>query len=92
MARTSPDLVDLFEQLKQDSSAMVANGDLAGGMVGYANGVANHRAAVVTGMLIVLFALTIFVIVDLDRPRRGLIRVSQISMTELKKSLDKPPP
>ena len=49
-------------------------------------------AAVVTGMLIVLFAFTIFVIVDLDRPRRGLIRVSQISMTELKKSLDKPLP
>jgi hypothetical protein len=65
---------------------------LAVGMVGYANGVANHRAAVVTGMLIVLFALTIFVIVDLDRPRRGLIRVSQISMTELKKGLDKPVP
>ena len=65
---------------------------VAVGMVGYSNGVANHRAAVVTGMLMVLFALTIFVIVDLDRPRRGLIRVSQISMTELKKSLDKPLP
>ena len=65
---------------------------LAVGMVGYVNGVANHRATVVTGMLIVLFALTIFVIVDLDRPRRGLIRVSQISMTELKKGLDKPLP
>jgi len=65
---------------------------LAVGMVGYSNGIATHRAAVVTGMLIVLFALTIFVIVDLDRPRRGLIRVSQISMTELKKGLDKPLP
>jgi len=65
---------------------------VAVGMVGYSNGVAHHRAAVVTGMLMVLFALTIFVIVDLDRPRRGLIRVSQISMTELKKSLDKPLP
>ncbi len=65
---------------------------LAVGMVGYCNGVANHRAVVVTGMLIVLFALTTFVIVDLDRPRRGLIRVSQISMTELKKSLNKPLP
>lgn len=65
---------------------------LALGMVGYVNGLANHRATVVTGMLIVLFALTIFVIVDLDRPRRGLIRVGQISMTELKKSLDKPLP
>lgn len=65
---------------------------LAVSMVGYSNGVANHRATVVTGMLIVLFALTIFVIVDLDRPRRGLIRVSQISMTELKKGLDRPLP
>jgi len=65
---------------------------LAVGMVGYCNGGANHRAAVVTGMLIVLFALTIFVIVDLDRPRRGLIKVSQISMTELKKGLDQPLP
>lgn len=65
---------------------------LAVGMVGYCNGVANHRAAMVTGMLIVLFALTIFVIVDLDRPRRGLIRVSQTSLTGLKKGLDKPLP
>lgn len=62
------------------------------GMIGYCNGIAGHRVSVATGMLIVLFALTLFVIVDLDRPRRGLIRVSQISMTELKKGLDKPLP
>ena len=61
------------------------------GMVGYVNGIAGHRATVVTAMLSVLFGLTIFVIVDLDRPRRGLIQVSQKSMIELKNSLDKPP-
>jgi hypothetical protein len=31
MARTSPDLADLFEQLKQDSSAMVAYGEMVRG-------------------------------------------------------------
>ncbi len=31
MPRVSPDLVDLFEELKQDASAMVAYGDLITG-------------------------------------------------------------
>ena len=62
------------------------------GKVGYANGIANHRAAVVTGMMIVVIAMTIFVIVDLDRPRLGLIKISQKSMIELKNSIEKPLP
>lgn len=58
------------------------------GMVGYVNGLTSKRLSVLTGLLLILIGLTIAVIVDLDRPRRGLISVSQKSMIELKKGLD----
>jgi uncharacterized membrane protein (Fun14 family) len=64
---------------------------IAVGMVGYLNGIAAHRAWVVTELLIGLFALSIFVIIDLDRPGRGLINVSQKNMIDLKNSLEKTP-
>ena len=49
---------------------------LARGVVGYENGCAGARTLGVTTLLCALTALVILVIVDLDRPRRGLIRVS----------------
>ncbi len=64
---------------------------IAVGVVGYLNGIAARRSSVVTAMLIGLFALSIFVIIDLDRPSRGLINVSQKSMIDLKNSLAKTP-
>jgi hypothetical protein len=39
--------------------------------------------------LIVLIVVIIWVIIDLDRPRRGLILVSQQSMISLQESLNK---
>ena len=50
---------------------------MTGGVVGYAAGVAGHRTSFVTCILIMLIVILPFIIVDLDRPRRGLIRVSQ---------------
>ena len=46
-------------------------------------------AATETAMASILIASVILVIVDLDRPRRGLIRVSQDRMVELRESLAK---
>ena len=63
---------------------------LAMGVVGYENGYAGARTLGVTTLLCALTALVILVIVDLDRPRRGLIRVSQESMVSLQKNLGAP--
>jgi len=55
--------------------------------VGYVCGVEKHRSLSRTLVIALLLSLVILVIVDLDRPRRGLIEVSQHSMLELRESL-----
>lgn len=57
------------------------------GVIGYGCGLGGFRNFFVTTMASILIASVILVIVDLDRPRRGLIRVSQTRMVELRDSL-----
>jgi hypothetical protein len=64
---------------------------LTASLVGYASGVGGHRASLATYALVVLIVLLVFVIIDLDRPRRGLIEVSQESLLALQGTLDTPP-
>jgi hypothetical protein len=59
------------------------------GLVGHGCGLSGRRNFMVTTLLSVLLALVILVIVDLDRPRRGLIRVSQESMLALQHELNR---
>jgi len=56
---------------------------VAAGIVGYNNGLANRRHVFGALTLVVLLTIIIWVIIDLDRPRRGLILVSQQSMINL---------
>ncbi len=57
------------------------------GFVGHACGLDGPRRFASTALVSLLIALVILVILDLDRPRRGVIRVSQASMIRLKHSL-----
>lgn len=61
---------------------------MTSGVVGYAAGVSWHRPSLVTYIFITLLVILAFIIVDLDRPRRGLIRVDQSSLVALKRSID----
>jgi hypothetical protein len=56
-------------------------------IVGYASGVAGLRNWFVTMMLPILIAVVINVIVDIERPRRGLIKVGQDRLIELRQTL-----
>ena len=56
---------------------------MAGAIVGYSSGVAGHRASFVTYIMVALISILVFIILDLDRPRRGLIQVSQVSLIRL---------
>jgi hypothetical protein len=56
---------------------------LTASLVGYASGVGRHRASFATYMLVLLITFLVFMIIDLDRPRRGWIEVSQQSMLDL---------
>lgn len=62
---------------------------MTGIVVGFAAGVADHRASFATYVLISLIVVLTFIIVDLDRPRRGLIRIDHSSLVDLKKAIDR---
>jgi hypothetical protein len=54
---------------------------------GYSSGLRNMRLVPLRLILAILIAATLTVIVDLDRPRRGLIKVSEASMLTLRQEL-----
>ena len=58
------------------------------GLIGYGCGLAGRRNFLVTLVTCVLIAAVIVVIIDLDRPQRGLIRVGLGRMVELRHSLE----
>ena len=60
---------------------------IAGGLMGYTSGLGLKRAYVPTVMFSLLIVLVVFIIIDLDRPKRGIIQVKQDSMIELQGSL-----
>lgn len=60
---------------------------MAGAIIGYGSGVAGHRTSFVTYILITLIVVLVFLIIDLDRPHRGLIEVSQQSFVALRASI-----
>lgn len=60
---------------------------LTASLVGYSSGVSGHRTSFATYALEVLIVFLVFVIIDLDRPRRGIIEVSHQSLIELQESM-----
>jgi hypothetical protein len=65
---------------------------VATAIVGYNNGLSNRRHLFAALMLIVLITVIIWVLIDLDRPRRGLILISQQSMIDLQQALNRDVP
>lgn len=57
------------------------------GFIGYGSGLTGTRHLRSTTTFAILVALVLSVILDIDRPRRGLIQVSQASMVRLQKDL-----
>jgi ABC-type multidrug transport system fused ATPase/permease subunit len=55
--------------------------------LGYASGIAGHRVTLAAFVLVVLIALVVYLIFDLDRPRRGIIQVSHESMLSLQQTM-----
>lgn len=56
----------------------------AGALMGYAKGLSKNRSRIPTTIFIFLITLVVFIIIDLDRPKRAIIKVSQASMLDLK--------
>lgn len=63
---------------------------VTGAIIGYASGIAGHRASVAAYIMVLLVTIVVFIILDLDRPRRGVILVSQDSLLQLQAGLRAP--
>jgi len=61
----------------------------AGGVVGYSGGLGQHRATMQSMLLAIFVSGTIYVILDLDHPMSGFIRVDQTPMFQIKAILDR---
>ena len=58
----------------------------AGGILGYSSGLGGRRVVAPAALVSFLIALIVFIIIDLDRPKRGLIQVDQGIMLELRQN------
>ncbi len=56
-------------------------------VLGYSAGIARHRPPLASMLLVALIVLVTYLIIDLDRPRRGLIQISQTPMLELRANM-----
>jgi hypothetical protein len=56
-------------------------------LVGYSHGISGKRHMVLTAMMSLILAMTLFVILDLSRPERGLIRLNPQVLVDLRESL-----
>ncbi len=62
---------------------------MTGCVIGFTAGLAGHRTSFVTYIMVGLIVVLVFIIIDLDRPRRGLIRINQDSLEQLQRSVSK---
>jgi hypothetical protein len=64
---------------------------LALAAVGFASGIGNHRGTVGKYLLVALIGATIFIVLDLDRSRSGIFKISQEPIIQLKNLLNRNP-
>ncbi|WP_242917794.1 hypothetical protein [Pontibacter liquoris] len=57
---------------------------MSGALIGYGSGLGHKRTLLPSALLSFLICLMMFIILDLDRPRRGIIKVDQSTMEQLK--------
>lgn len=57
---------------------------MVGLVIGFAMGVAGVRHSLASHLMVALIAFLVFIILDLDRPRRGLVQVDQDSLLTLR--------
>ncbi|MDO6388712.1 hypothetical protein Q4E40_01150 [Pontibacter sp. BT731] len=57
---------------------------MSGGLIGYGSGLGQKRTILPSALLSLMICLVVFIIIDLDRPMRGIINVDQQSLERLK--------
>ena len=62
---------------------------ISGGLIGYTAGLGNDRPPGATLVMVALVVMLMFMIMDLDRPRRGIIQVSPQPLLDAKAAIDR---
>ena len=62
------------------------------GMVGYGAGIAGRRSVVTAVIMVVALGAVLTVVIDLDRPQEGFLRVSQQPLLDVQKWIGTPTP
>jgi hypothetical protein len=61
---------------------------VSGAIIGFSAGLAGHRPAGATFLMIAVVSLLMYMVMDLDRPHRGIIKVSSQSLLDVKASIE----
>jgi hypothetical protein len=59
-------------------------------MVGYSSGLTRRRSPLTAVVLVVLLAVVLTLVIDLDRPRNGFIQVSQQPILDVMNQIGPP--
>jgi len=59
----------------------------SGAILGYSGGLSGKRILLPTALISLLISLIVFIVIDLDRPKRGIIQIDQSIMVELQEGL-----
>jgi hypothetical protein len=78
LAARLPDLVVLL---------LLFTAVLTASVTGYALGLKGERHPLPSAIFLVLTAVVLFIVIDLDRPRRGILRTSETALTDLAERL-----
>lgn len=63
----------------------------SGSILGYSGGLSGKRLIAPAVLVSLLITLIVFIIIDLDRPKRGLIQIDQAVLVEVKQNLEHRP-
>jgi hypothetical protein len=64
---------------------------IAAATLGYASGLSGHRITLSAFTLVMLITFVVYLIIDLDRPKRGFIQVSQEILLNLQRTIETAP-
>ena len=81
-------MVGMLAILLNPKEALAATFTVTAAVLGYSAGIAGHRPPLASMLLIALIVLVTYLIIDLDRPRRGLVQVSQAPLQHLQQSME----
>jgi hypothetical protein len=71
---------------------LLAGSALALGMVGYSSGLSGSRSVLSALVLVVALGAVMTLVIDLDRPQEGFLRVSQRALLDVQQWVGQPPP